>query len=187
VTVTVRERWFRPGWLVFAPAPVYREWCFLRMGSRERRGVHAFTLANKGYPVTVIATKSQSSLLEGALTVPQEIGLVVVLRVKVTDEDAMTVSGKVAILGRGRELQTAREYLAGPQLRDLLRELHNAYGYVMADSAPMVSDDCNAVISRLDATDVLVSTGRTTDEQVQAPPSVLELVGVPGDRCRQVA
>jgi hypothetical protein len=130
--------------------------------------------AHTGDEVKLIATDAQSSLVAGALADQHEVGLADDVRREVTVGYAKVASGAGALLSRGGELQTAREYLADPPPPDLLRD-HTANECVIADSAPMVSAN------------YLVSTSCTTHEQDRSALSGLDWVGATGERRRHVA
>jgi succinoglycan biosynthesis transport protein ExoP len=114
----------------------------------------AVTLALANSKVLLIDTDVRRGTLHNVFGLKNERGLGEVLRGEGTGADCVqsTSVPNLSLLSRGGSLDHPSEQFLGPSMDQLLRDVYDAFDYIILDSAPvMVADDTASLAPKIDA------------------------------------
>lgn len=139
----------------------------------------ALVLAEAGYSVLLVAADPDDRTVEAVTDVNAgRPGLADVLSGEMEMRDVLVQYSGMTVLPGGRRPESVRELYAGPQFRQVLKELRGRYDFVVLSTAGDESADGDAVCAAADAV-LLVLTSRTSSHlQVSAALERFNRLGV---------
>ncbi len=114
----------------------------------------AITLALANAKVLLIDTDVRRGALHKVFGVSNEHGLGEILRSECSVKDSIQTTSvrNLSIITRGGSLDHPSEQFLSPTMDQMLRDVYQAYDYIVLDSAPvMVADDTSSLAPKVDA------------------------------------